>query len=125
MLVDTDILIWYLRGQKKAVDLIDNLSSFSISAVTHMEIVQGMRDKAELRAWKAFLRTRGISVLTIDQDVTARAMYWMEEYSLSHGLRLPDALIAATADVYGLELFTANVSDYKYLQGLALKAFRL
>jgi len=123
MLVDTDVLIWYLRGQQKAAHLVDGLPSFAISAVTYMEILQGIQDKSELRAWKAFLRGRGIAVLMIDEDVTSRAMHWMEEYSLSHGLRVADALIAATADVHGLELLTCNTADYRYIRGLALKPF--
>ena len=106
MLVDTDVIIWYLRGEKKAVDLIDHMRSFALSAVSYMEILHGLRNKIELRQWKAYVKARGIQILLVDQDVTARAIFWTEEYALSHRIRLADALIGATANVHGLELLT-------------------
>jgi predicted nucleic acid-binding protein len=46
MLVDTDVLVWYMRGNEKAKRVIKNLNSFSISVVTYIELVQGLRNKA-------------------------------------------------------------------------------
>jgi hypothetical protein len=124
MIFDTDVLIWYLRGNKKATGLIDRIGAFEISAVSYMEILHGLRNKTELRSWKEYIKARGVQVLLIDHDVTTKAIYWTEEYGLSHGLRLADALIAATADVYGKELLTGNMSDYRFIPGLTLKPFR-
>jgi predicted nucleic acid-binding protein len=125
MLIDTDVLIWYLRGEKKAVALIDHMGPFEISAVCYMEILHGLRNKVELRAWKEYIRARGIQVILLDHDITTKAIYWTEEYGLSHGLRLADALIAASADIYGKELLTGNVKDYRFIPGLALKSFHV
>jgi predicted nucleic acid-binding protein len=125
MLVDTDVLIWYLRGEKKAVDLIDHIKSFEISAVSYMEILHGLRSKIELRSWKEYIKARGVQVILIDHDITTKAIYWTEEFGLSHGLRLADALIAASADVYGKELLSGNVADYRFIPGLTIKPFRL
>lgn len=50
MLVDTDVLIWNLRGNARAADRLDAMPRFLVSAVTYMELVQGVRDKSELRA---------------------------------------------------------------------------
>lgn len=124
MLVDTDVLIWYLRGNSKAKTALDSFHQFSISCVTYMEIVQGLRNKEELKLWKSFLKERGVQHIFIDEDIASRAVYWMEEFFLSHNLRMADALIAATADTYGLDLLTGNYDDYKFLPGLALKGFR-
>jgi hypothetical protein len=44
----------------------------------------------------------------------------LEKYSLSHKLSLPDALIAATAIVYGIELFTLNLKDFKFIKQVKL-----
>jgi predicted nucleic acid-binding protein len=44
----------------------------------------------------------------------------METYSLSHKLSLPDALIAATALVHDLKLYTLNVKDFRFIAGLEL-----
>lgn len=125
MLVDTDVIIWYLRGEKKAVDLIDHMRSFALSAVSYMEILHGLRNKIELRQWKAYVKARGIQILLVDQDVTARAIFWTEEYALSHRIRLADALIGATANVHGLELLTGNDADYRFLPGLSIKVFKV
>jgi len=52
-------------------------------------------------------------------------VYLMEEYSLSHGLCMGDALIAATVESAGETLLTANVAHYKPLPNVSLKAFRV
>ena len=52
ILLDTDVIIWYLRGNPKAYELIHALPSFAVSAVTYMELVQGMRNKEEVRRFK-------------------------------------------------------------------------
>lgn len=124
MLVDTDVLVWYLRGNRKAKIALDNLRQFSISCVTYMEIVQGLRNKEELKLWKSFLKERGAQHIFIDQEIASKAVYWMEEFFLSHNLRMADALIAATADSCGLDLLTGNYDDYKFLPGLVLKFFK-
>ncbi len=124
MLVDTDVLIWYLRGNKKSKVVLDRLRQFSISCVTYMEILQGVRNKTELKLWKSFLKDRNVRQIIIDQEIAAKAMYWMEEFSLSHKLRMADAFIAATADVYGLDLLTGNYDEYKFLPGLTVKIFK-
>ena len=125
MLVDTDVLIWYLKGNKKASAVLGGLGQFSISAVTYMEILQGIRNRMELNAWKSFLKNRDIRQILLDHEITTKAMYWMEEFFLSHQLRMADALIAATTDVYGLELLTGNDADYKFLPGLTIKTFKV
>lgn len=52
MIIDTDILIWFLRGNEKARQAVLDNSGFSISAVTYMELVQGMKNKKEFRVLK-------------------------------------------------------------------------
>jgi hypothetical protein len=39
MLIDTNVLIWYMRGNTKALDELEKHKSFSISVVTYMELV--------------------------------------------------------------------------------------
>ena len=45
MLIDTDVLVWYMRGNERAKRVIKNSDGFSISVVTYMELVQGLRNK--------------------------------------------------------------------------------
>jgi predicted nucleic acid-binding protein len=49
MLIDTDVLVWYMRGNEKAKHLIRSTNGFSMSVVTYIELVQGLRNKRELK----------------------------------------------------------------------------
>ena len=124
MLVDTDVLIWFLRGNDTAKKAIKNIPQPAISAVTHMEILTGLHNKTELKSWKSFLKDYNFHHIPIDAEITTKAVYWVEEFCLSHKLRMADALIAATADAHGLDLLTGNLSDYKFLPGLTVKIFK-
>jgi len=123
-MVDTDVLVWYMRGHGHARKVVDDLGNFVISAVTYMEILQGVRDAAELRTLKRFMVKRRIECVAIGPSTTDRAIYLMEKYALSHGLRMGDALIAATVDIRGETLLTANTAHYRMISGLSLKGFR-
>lgn len=125
MLVDTDVLIWCLRGEPKAKKALESINSYSISAVAYLEMLQGIKNNNELKVLKHFLHQNSVRNISIDPDITARAIHWMEEYSLSHSLKMADALVAATADRYGLTLFTGNYTDCKFLPGLKIRQFEL
>jgi len=122
-LVDTDIFIWYLRGNEKARELLHAID-FSISAVTYMELLQGMRDKRELRLLKKMITEWGIGVIPVDEVITSKAIHLMESFSLSHALTMADALIAATALERGLRLATANDKHYRFIDALEIERFR-
>jgi len=58
VLVDTDVLIWHLRGYRQAAQRLDRLSELSLSVVSYLELIQGMRNKAELAAVQKMLALR-------------------------------------------------------------------
>ena len=124
MVIDTDVLIWYLRGNDKAFKLIENLDNFSISVITYMELVQGMRNKKELNSFRQALHEWNATILYISEEISAKAMFAVEQHFLSHSMQLADALIGATAINYGLPLLTANDKHYKIMKGMQLKRFR-
>jgi len=123
-LVDTDILIWYLRGNPKAKERIRGLGNFAISSVTYMELLQGMRNREEVRRFKRTLHGWGIKTLFINEEISALAQYQVEKFCLSHALQLADALIASTALVYGIRLHTANDKHYRMIEDLEIEIFR-
>lgn len=102
MLIDTDVVIRHLRGNAHANRSIQNASSRAISAITYMEVVQGLRNKKEARHWQGFLKNLDVQIMPIEERVSTKAMFWMDEFSLNHALQIPDALIAATAKINGL-----------------------
>lgn len=124
MIVDSDVLIWASRGNEKAVSILDQMQEFSISAVTYMELLQGMRDKLELDAFKKALRIWNVHVVSINETISYHAMFFVERYCLSHSLFLADALIAATAEYCGDTLLTGNSKHYSVIPDLQVKRFK-
>lgn len=123
-LIDTDVLIWYLRGNQKAYELIHNMDDFSISSVTYMELVQGMRNKDELRILQKTLRQWNVKTIYINEEISARALFLVEEFFLSNSMQIADALIASTCLLYGMSLVTANDKHYKFIKDLDIDIFR-
>jgi predicted nucleic acid-binding protein len=124
MLIDTDVIIWYMRGYGRAREAIIALEHRSISIVTQMELVQGLRNRAEQRALHRFLDQRQFMVYPVSEKISQCALFLMEEWRLSHHMLMADALIAATAVEYGLPLLTANIKHYEFLPSLTLERFR-
>jgi predicted nucleic acid-binding protein len=96
---------------------------FSVSSVTYMELVQGMKDKIEFRRFQRQFKKWKTEVIHIDQEISSRAVFYVQEYSLSHSMMLADALIAATAIQNGEMLVTANDKHYRFIPNIELKKF--
>lgn len=124
MLFDTDVLIWYLRGNVKAAKVIEDTPQREISAVVYMELLQGARDKREIKAIRTFLKEAGFAILPLTENIGHRASVYMEEYCLKAGMCMADALLAATAVENQLPLCTANTKHYKTITEIELKIFR-
>jgi len=124
MLIDTDVLIWYLKGNDKAYEAIESSNNFFISVVTYMELVQGMRNKKELNSLRKALHIWNAQILYISEEISAKAMFYVEQHFLSHSMQLADALIGATAIAYGNPVLTGNDKHYKVLKDLEVKRFR-
>jgi len=124
MLFDTDVLIWCFRGVAKAAKAIETDDAPSISVITYMELVQGVRDKRELKAVTSFLSDMGILVLPLTENIGHRASIYLEEHALKDGMAMADALIAATAAERSLTLCTGNAKHFKVIGELTLNVFR-
>jgi predicted nucleic acid-binding protein len=124
MLFDTDVLIWYFRGKETAAQLINEVDKRSISAVTSMELIQGARDKTELRQIRSFLADFDIRTLPLTENIGHRATIYLETFALSDGLAMADALIAATASEHALSLVTGNAKHFKCISEIDLKSYR-
>ena len=124
MLIDTDVLIWYMRGNEKAKKLVTSNFGFHISVVTYMELVQGMKNKIELLPLRKAMRAWKTNIVYIDHEISSKAMFYVEQHYLSNELELADALIAATSVSTGLPLVTGNYKHYKVVKELDLTKFR-
>jgi predicted nucleic acid-binding protein len=97
-LVDTDILIDASRQIGEAIacsDRLEQQSSLAIGVITQMELFVGCRNKTELRKTERFLQR--FHIIRLNEAISDKATDLVRQYRLSHGLAIPDALIAATA----------------------------
>jgi predicted nucleic acid-binding protein len=121
LLFDTDVLIDAGRGLDAAMEAIQEAEARSLSAVstvTQMELIVGCRNKAELEVLEGFLAR--FLILPLDPAISTQATHLLRRYRLSHGLSIPDALIAATALTEDIPLVSKNQRDYRFIEGLDL-----
>ena len=124
MLFDTDILISVFRANVRAASLLEKVDDRQFSIVSYMELIQGVRDKRELKTIKSFLSDFAFQLLPLTENIGHRAAIYMEEYSLKTGLRMADALIAATAVENHTTLSSGDQKHYKVIKDLDIKSFR-
>ncbi len=120
IILDTNIIIELLKGNKETKELLEGINEedFAISIITSMELYYGAINKRELNKIKKFLKS--FDLLLINEEISKIALDLIEKYSKSHGLEIPDALIAATSIYYDVPLLTYNKKDFKYIEGLQL-----
>jgi tRNA(fMet)-specific endonuclease VapC len=121
VIADTDVIIEFLDRDNEVVK--QKLRSFGInniflSEVTASELVFGARDKKHLATLIAFVDQ--CVVLPINEATSNLHFKLVRDYSLSHKLQVQDALIAATALHWDIDLFTLNLKDFKFIKGLRL-----
>jgi predicted nucleic acid-binding protein len=120
VLCDTNIFIHAFNGNSVTIEELNKigLSNIIPSAVTVMELYQDMGNKAELDQMKK--RINFYDKLQIDKATSFMASGFIEDYRLSHGLLIPDAIIGATAIVHNIPLYTYNIKDFGFLPGIKL-----
>ena len=119
-LCDTCILIDYLKGvidiQQKLLK--DRKQGLGMSSVTYMELMVGALNKREAGIIKKAFSD--FEIVEISEAISTRARNLVENYAKSHGLLIPDALIAASALELQIPLYTANIRDFRFIPDLSL-----
>ena len=123
MLVDSDVLIWSMRGHAGAVSALSAISLLRMSVVTYMELAQGCRNKTELKQFKKALQLCKAVIEPLDEATSVLAAQLIDAYALSQNLRVADALIAATAMTRSLRLLTGNGKHFSKIDGLNIEVF--
>jgi tRNA(fMet)-specific endonuclease VapC len=120
ILCDTNILIEFYRNNLEVIAELRKIgqSNIAISIVTMGELIFGALNKKELN--QILKDIAHLHLLHIDQPISELHIQLMIDYSLSHHLTLPDALIAATAIHYDVPLYTLNTKDFRYISNLRL-----
>ncbi len=114
LLIDTDVLIDYLRGQADAVNYLESLNvHFFISAITVAELYSGVREGAERKTLDDFISA--FEIVPVDETIAVRGGLHRRNYGKSHNVGLADAIIAATAEAKNAVLVTLNKKHFPML----------
>ena len=118
LLLDTDVLIDFLRGQPQAVQLLEDTDcEFHVSAVSVAELYVGVRDGREREVLDQLVGV--LRTIEISTEIAQQAGLWRREYGKSHGTGILDALIAACADALQIPLATLNVKHFPMLPNVS------
>lgn len=125
LIFDTDVLIWYFRGNPKACRLFEKTPNENrwITSLTLMELFQGCRNKEELINTQALIAENFSRIIHPKTSISEKAIHLIENYSLSHGLRVIDALVASSALLTKAGLVSGNSKHFKFIPGLSFHSF--
>ncbi|MEK9159742.1 MAG: PIN domain-containing protein [Patescibacteria group bacterium] len=121
-LLDSNIIIYYIKREPKIVALLKKLRReyFFISVITRIEVLMGAKTEGELEFLDKILRT--FAPLDLNTKIALGAVRLEKKFPKK--LKFKDLLIAATAQVEGLTLVTAD-KDFKKIKGLKVKLVKL
>jgi predicted nucleic acid-binding protein len=118
-LLDTCLIIDYLRDRKDAIEFVGRLNGRPfVSVVTAAELYAGARTSAEHHQIEELLTQ--FLVCEVNLQIAELGGLYCRQYTRSHGVEIPDALIGATAGVHGLTLVTRNVKHFPMLENVVV-----
>ena len=117
ILLDTDVLIDFLRGYSKAVKYVNaNSSRIILSSIVVAELYAGVKGESELTVLENFISL--FIVLPVSSEIAKTGGLYKRDYGKSHGVGLADAIIAASCEAVNAQLKTLNVKHYPMIKGL-------
>ena len=117
LLADTDVLIDFLRGIEKAVELVrENSENILVSPITITELYAGARNEKERNDLDSFLAL--FQTIPVNGEIAKSAGNLKREYFKSHNLGMADCMIAATAIASNAKLKTLNVKHFPMFKKL-------
>ncbi len=117
MLLDTDVLIDYLRGEPQAITYLEERAEpLLLSSITVAELFAGVRDGEERNVLNNFVRA--FEVVAVNSEIAERGGLIRRDYKKSHNTGLADAIIAATAEHKQASLVTLNGKHFPMLDGV-------
>ena len=117
ILIDTDIVIDFLRGDKQAILFLKtHADAICFSAITVAEIYAGIKGKKEESEVERLFSI--FPVIATTREIALEAGKLVKQFRPSHSVEIPDGVIAATCIVYGAELRTLNIKHYPMFKDL-------
>lgn len=105
-LFDTNIIIDYLVGERQAKEEIELYDNRAISIITYIELIVGLSNEKDIRQIKQFLQD--FSIIDVDISLVEHTAFMRKKYKL----KLPDAIILATAYHYQYLFVTRDRKDF-------------
>jgi len=117
ILLDTDVLVDFFRGHRKAVAFVGTYNArIILSPIVVAELYAGVKGDAEQAALQDFVSL--FRVVPVSAEIGKTAGLYKRDYGKSHGVGLADAILAATAEAENAELKTLNTKHYPMLKNL-------
>ena len=118
ILLDTDILIWILRGNKEIKEQFSKIVTDSnglvfLAPIQIAEIYAGLREKERVET-ELFLDS--FHFVDINKNIGKLAGQYLNKYSKSHNVTISDSMIAACIKVHSCKLWTLNHKHYPMLE---------
>lgn len=120
IICDTNIFIGVFRGNEKVIRQVQRIGeeNIGLTSVNVAELYYGALSKNNLKAIKDSLKLH--PVYHFDLQSSKIFIRIMLNYVITHRIRIPDALIASICIANSLELYTLNVKDFNFIEGLKL-----
>ena len=117
---DPNIFIHWFNNDKQTIEKLEQigLGRIAVSVITVMELIEGVDNKEQLQQLKK--KIKHYTIVDFSKEVSELALQLVESYKLSHNIQIPDAIIAATAVINKIPLFTYNTKDFKYIPKIEL-----
>jgi predicted nucleic acid-binding protein len=123
-LIDTDVIIEYLRGREQAIRFVESLEGhLCVSAITVAELYSGVKGSEEETALERFLNA--FDIVPLDRALARLAGLCRQSYQPGYGTGLADAIVAMSAESAGAVLVTFNKRHYPMVDELLVPYSRL
>lgn len=124
ILCDTDIVIELYRNNQEIIAELHQIgtNNIAISIISAGELIFGAINKHELRQIQKDIKS--LKNIYLNDEAGQTFLHLMSKYALSHGLKIPDALIASTAIANHMKLFTLNIKDFRFIKELEMYPFK-
>jgi len=117
VIVDTDIMVDFLRGKPEAMELIQKFSDrIILSSIVSAELYAGVKGPHELSLLDNLISL--FRIVPVSPGIARSGGLYKNEFGKSHGVGLADAMIAATCLAENAELLTLNTKHYPMIKGL-------
>ena len=114
-ITDTNVFSRIFAGEATVKAFVETAET-SIDVTIFIECIQGSKSPSEKKTIRNYLLNFPLIMNTPQSSRIAIEL--IEKYSNSHGLLLPDAMIAASALENRIVLYTHNISDFRFIEGL-------